>query len=80
MNDFERYINATDVDHDSEDVTSTGYVYKMNTPQFNVVRRSAHGKGTDYMQEIVQYRVQNCYILTSGMCFIKCIIYFTEND
>ena len=39
MNDFERYINAIDIDFDSEDVTFTGYVYKFNTPQFKVVKR-----------------------------------------
>ena len=55
MDDFERYINAIDVDYDSEDVTFTGYVYKLDTPQFKVVRRSAYGKGTNYMQEIVEY-------------------------
>ena len=38
MDDFERYINAIDVVYDSEDVTFSGYVYKLNTPQFNVVR------------------------------------------
>ena len=32
------------------------------------------------MQEIVEYHGQNCYIPTSGMCFIKCINYFTEKD
>ena len=80
MDDFERYINAIDVDYDSEDVTFTGYVYKLDTPQFKVVRRSAYGKGTNYMQEIVEYHGQNCYIPTSGMCFIKCINYFTKKD
>ena len=44
---FERYINAMGFDYDSEDVTFTGYVYKLNTPQFNVVKRSAYGKGTN---------------------------------
>ena len=80
MDDFESFINAIDVDYDSEDVTFIGYVYKMNTPQFNIVRRSAYGKGTTYTQEIVEYREQNCYIPTSGMCFIKCINYFTKKD
>ena len=80
MDDFERYINAIDVDYDSEDVTFTGYVYNLDTPQFKVVRRSAYGKGTNYMQEIVEYLGQNCYIPTSGMCFIKCINYFTKKD
>ena len=80
MEDFESYINAIDIDHDGEDVTFTGYVYKLNTPQFNVVRRSVYGRGTNYMQEIVEYHGQNCYIPTSGKCFIKCINYFTKED
>ena len=32
------------------------------------------------MQEIVEYQGQNCFIPTSGTCFIKCIIYFTKKD
>ena len=80
MHDFENYINAIDVDYDSEDVTFTGYVYKLNTPQINVVKRNAYGKSTNYMQQIVEYHRQNCYIPTSGKCFIKCINYFTKKD
>ena len=80
MDDFESYINARDIDYNSEDVTFTGYVYKLNTPQFNAVRRSAYGRGTNYMQEIVEHHGQNCYIPISGMCFIKCINYFTKKD
>ena len=80
LDDFERYINAIDVDYDSEDVTFTVYVYKLNTHQFKVVKRSAYGEGFNYMQELVGYHGQNCYIPTSGMCFIKCINYFTKND
>ena len=80
MDDFEKYINAIDIDYDSEDVTFTGYVYKLDTPHFKVVKRSAYGRGTNYMQEIIEYHGQNCYIPTSGMCFIKCINYFTKKD
>ena len=80
IDDFENYINAIDVDYNSEDVTFTGYVYKINTPHFKVVKRSAYGRGTNYMQKIVEYHGQNCYIPTSGMCFIKCINYFTKKD
>ena len=32
------------------------------------------------MQEIVEYHGQNCYILTSRHCHIKCNNYFTEKD
>ena len=80
MDDFERYINAIDVDYDREDVTFSGYVYKLNTPHFKIVKRSVYGRGTNYTQEIVEYLGQNCYIPTSGMCFIKCINYFTKKD
>ena len=73
MDDFESYINAIDFDYDSEDVTFTGYIYKLNTPQFNVVKRRAYGKCSNYMQAIVQNYGQNCYIPTSGTCFIKCV-------
>ena len=78
MDDFESYIKAIDTDYDSEDVTFTGYVYKLNTRRFKVVQQCAFGKGTNYIQEIVDYRGQNVYIPTSGMCFIKCINYFTK--
>ena len=80
MDDFESYITAIDIDYDSEDVTFTGYVCKLNTPEFKVVKRSAYGKGTNYMQETVEYRGQNCSTPTSGMCYIKCINYFTKKD
>ena len=32
------------------------------------------------MQEIVEYHGRSCYIPSSGMCFIKCINYFTKKD
>ena len=80
MDDFERYINAIDVDYDSEGVTFSGYVYKLYTPHFKVAKRSAYGRGTNYTQEIVEYLRQNCYIPTSGMCFIKCRNYFAKKD
>ena len=80
MDAFERYINAIDIDYDSEDVIFTGYVFKLDTPLFKVVKRSAYGRGTNHMQEIVEYHGRNCYIPTSGMCFIKCINYFTKKD
>ena len=80
MDDFERYINAIDIDYDYDDVIFTGYVYKLNTPQFKVVKGSAYGKGTNHMQGIVEFCGRNCYIPTSGMCFIKCINRFTKKD
>ena len=80
MDDFGSYINEIDVDYDNEDVIFTCYSYNLNTPQFKVVKRSSHGKGNNYMQQSVEYPGKNCYIPTCGMCFIKCIKYFTIKD
>ena len=80
MDDFENYLKAKVVDYDSEDVIFTGYVYKVNTHLFNVVKRTAFAKRTYYMQENVEYQRQNCSIPSPGMCFIKCISYFTIKD
>ena len=60
MDEFEEYVNKIDIDYDSEDVTFTGYLYKTNTPAFNVVRRSAYSRGTNHMQEIIDYHGQHC--------------------
>ena len=81
VDDFERYINAIDNrGYDSEDVIFTGWLYKLNTPEFKKVNRSQYGEGTDFKQDIVEYIGNNCYIPTSGNCFIKCINYFTQKD
>ena len=75
----ESYINAIDIDYDSEDVTFTGYI-KKNTPQFNRLNRSQYGRGKNFKQDIDEYIGNNKYIPTSGNCFIKRIKYFTKND
>ena len=80
MDDFESDINAIGNDSDSEDVTFTGHVYKLNTHQFKVVKRSAYGKGTKYLQEVVEDHGQNCFIPTSGHCFINFINHFPKTD
>ena len=80
MDDFESYKNAIDIDYDCEDVVFTGYVYKLITPRFNKVNRSQCDRGTDFTQDIIEYTGNNCYIPTSGNCFIKCINYFTKKE
>ena len=81
VDDFESYINVIDNSgYDSEDVIFTGWLYKLNTPDFKKVNRSQYGRGTDFKQDIVEYIGSNCYIPTSGNCFIKCIKYFTKKD
>ena len=32
------------------------------------------------MQDFVEYRGKKCYIPNFGMCFMKCISYFTKKD
>ena len=65
IDNFENYINARDTDDDSEDVIFTGYVYKYKTLQFEVVKRSAYGKGNNYVKEIVEYHGQKVHIPSS---------------
>ena len=81
IDDFESYNNAIDNSgYDSEDVIFTGWLYKLNTPEFKKVNRPQYGRGTDFKQDIVEYIGNNCYIPTSGNFFIKCINYFTQKD
>ena len=78
VNDFENYINAIDnCGYDRDDVIFTGWLYKLNTPEFQKVNRSYNGRGTDFKQDIVEYIDNNCYFPTSGNCFTKCINYVT---
>ena len=79
VDEFEAYTNAIDNGrYDSEDVIFTGWLYKLNIAGFNKVNRSQYASGTAFEQDIDQYIGNNCYIPTSGNCFIKCIIYFTK--
>ena len=64
--DYKSYINATDQDSESEDAIFNGYIYKINTPQFNLVNRSQYGNGCDFKHEIIEYRGKNCFIPTKG--------------
>ena len=81
VDDFESYNNAIDNSgYDSEDVIFTGWLYKLITPEFKKVNRSQYGRGTDFKQDIVEHIGNNCYIPTSGKCFINCINYFTKKD
>ena len=41
MDDSESYMNEIDAEYNSGDVTSTGYVYKIYTPQSKFVIRSS---------------------------------------
>ena len=80
MNDFESYINAIDEGYDAEDAIFNGYIYKLNTPQFNKVNRSQYGNGCSFDKIIDEYRGNICFIPTKGYCFVKCINYLTGQD
>ena len=73
INDHEAYINTIDQDYDSEDTFIAGYIYKLNTPQFNKVNRSQYGNGCSFDKIFIEYRGNNCFIPTKGYCFVKCI-------
>ena len=79
MDDFEKYINAIDVDYDSEDVIFTGYVHKFDTPQFNVVKLMVKvlitcKKSLNTTDETVIYRVRECNLSNVLIFLLKKII------
>ena len=78
--DYESYINSIDEGYDAEDAIFNGYIYKNNTPHFNVVQRSQYGNGCNFDQKIIEYPGNNCYIPSNGYCFIKCINYLAKSD
>ena len=82
INDYEAYINSIDEGYDAEDSISNGYIYKINTPQFNKVNRSQYGNGCrcSFDKIIIEYRGNNCFIPTKGYCFVKCNNYLTGRD
>ena len=80
MDDFEAYNNFIDQDYDSDDSIFNGYIYKINTPQFNKVNRSQYGNGCSFDEIIIEYQGNNCFIPTKGYCFIKCINFLTGQD
>ena len=78
--DYETYIKAIDQDYDSEDAIFNGYIYKIDSPKFNLVNRSQYGNGCSFDKIIFEYRGNNSFIPTRGYCFIKCITYLTGQD
>ena len=80
ISDYEAYINSIDEGYDPDDCIFNGYIYKLNTPQFNKVNRSQYGIGCSFDKIIIEYRRNNCYIPTKGYCFVKCINYLTGQD
>ena len=80
MDNFEAYINSIDQDYDSEDTIFNGYIYKLDTPQFNKMKRSEYGNSCDFKHEIIEYRGNNRHIPTKGYCFIKCVNFSTRED
>ena len=62
---FETSFNARDNGgYDSEDVNFTGWLYKLNTPEFNKGSSFHYGRGTDFTPDYVEYVGNNCYIPT----------------
>ena len=78
-NDFEASINSIDEGYDADDCIFNGYIYKIDTPQFNKVNRSQYGNGCSFDKIIIEYRGNNCFIPTKRYCFVKCINFFNRS-
>ena len=74
IDNFGIYINAIDVDNDSEIVISTGWLDRLNTPDISKIKRSQYGRGTDFKQDIFEHISNNCFVPTSTNCFINLLI------
>ena len=71
MDDFESCINAIDNNYDSGDVIFTRWLYKLNTPQLKVVKRSAYAKGAKNMKKLLNITDKTVIFQQSGHCFQK---------
>ena len=80
IDDYEAYINSIDESYGARDAIFNGYIYKLDTPQFNKVNRSQYSNGCDFKHEVIEYRGKNCFIPTKGYCFVKCINFLTGED
>ena len=61
VDDFETYINTIDNSgYDSDEVIYTGWLFKLNTLEFNKVNISHYGRGADFKQDIVESIGNNC--------------------
>ena len=81
VDEFETSIDAIDISgYESDVVIFTGWLFKLNTPEFDKVNRCQNGEGTYFKQDIVEDTGNNCYVLTSGNCFIKCNNRLTGKD
>ena len=76
ITEYEFHINAIDEGYGAEDALFNGYIYKINTPHFNLSNRSQYGNGCDFKHEIFEYRGNNCHIPTK-VCYIKCVNFST---
>ena len=54
VEEFETYIKAKDVDYNKENTNFIGWLYKLNTPQCDMVNRSQLGRGTSFKQDFVE--------------------------
>ena len=52
ITEFEHYIKSIEDGYDAEHAIFSGYIYKINAPQFNLVIRSQYGIRCDFKREI----------------------------
>ena len=68
---YEHYIEAIDQGYDFDDAILNGYIYMLNTIQFNSVHRSRYGNSSDFNREITEFWGKDCFIPTKRFCFTK---------
>ena len=80
ISDYEANFNSIDEGYDADDAIFNGYIYKIDTLQFNLVNRGQCGNGCDLKHEFIEYRGNYCFIPTNGYCFVKCVTFLIGDD
>ena len=80
VKDFDSYIEKVDDKYDGDEVIFTGDSIEYAQEEFQPVKRSNYGKGSNHLKDIEEYHGTNCFIPTGNNCFLKCINYLTDKD
>ncbi|ESP03548.1 hypothetical protein LOTGIDRAFT_171342 [Lottia gigantea] len=76
---FHKIFSRMDLESDAFDWYFTRRIL-LRKDNFNEIKRSKVGRGTELLKKINEYIGKNCYIPTYGNCFIKCVNYVLNKD
>ena len=63
------YIKSLDEGYDSKGAIFNGYIYEKDIPVFIMLNGSQFRKSCHFKHQIIEYRGNNCFILTEKTLF-----------